>query len=99
MSSLSAASRPTRRDVLRHPWRILAAVVLITIPVWFLTAMQVSFSSSGVADREFQFPEQVVWEGEGAPPPVEDYLPEGYSVTAHVEGSLQVNGLFRIWGA
>lgn len=98
MSSLSAASRPTRRDVLRHPWRILAAVVLITIPVWFLTAMQVSFSSSGVADREFQFPEQVVWEGEGAPPPVEDYLPEGYSVTAHVEGSLQVNG-YTIYAA
>lgn len=41
MSALLAATRPTRRDILRHPWRILAAVLLIALPVfagsWILT--------------------------------------------------------------
>ncbi|MDO5669665.1 MAG: hypothetical protein Q4G50_06650 [Corynebacterium sp.] len=34
MSTLLAATRPTRRDILRHPWRILAAVLLIALPVF-----------------------------------------------------------------
>ena len=41
MSALIAATRPTRRDILRHPWRILAAVLLIALPVfagsWMIT--------------------------------------------------------------
>lgn len=39
MSALLAATRPTRRDMLRHPWRLLAAVLLIAVPVIALTAM------------------------------------------------------------
>ncbi|MDO5513029.1 FtsX-like permease family protein [Corynebacterium sp.] len=34
MSALLAATRPTRRDIVRHPWRILAAVLLIALPVF-----------------------------------------------------------------
>ena len=33
MSSFTAATRPTRRDVVKHPWRSLAAIILIMIPV------------------------------------------------------------------
>lgn len=41
MSALLSATRPTRRDIARHPWRILAAVLLIALPVfagsWMIT--------------------------------------------------------------
>lgn len=39
MSALAAATRPTRRDVRRHPWRILVAVLMITLPVAGLSAL------------------------------------------------------------
>ncbi len=37
MSSLAAAVRPARRDAARHPWRILAAILLIMLPVAVLS--------------------------------------------------------------
>ncbi|MDR7328816.1 ABC transporter permease [Corynebacterium guangdongense] len=37
MSSLAAAVRPTRRDAIRHPQRILVAVLLIALPVAVLS--------------------------------------------------------------
>lgn len=40
MSAINAATRPTRRDLWRHPWRTFAAVILIALPV----ALVVGFS-------------------------------------------------------
>ena len=51
MSALLAATRPTRRDILRHPWRLLAAVLLIAVPVIALTAMTTWQTSTDSALR------------------------------------------------
>ena len=45
MTTLAAATRPTRRDVLRHPLRSLAAIILIMIPVT-LAAIGVVYNGS-----------------------------------------------------
>lgn len=37
MTALAAATRPTRRDVVKHPLRSLAAIILIMIPVTLAT--------------------------------------------------------------
>ena len=47
MSALLAASRPTRRDMARHPLRILAAILLIALPVLVLSWM----GTSGYAEE------------------------------------------------
>lgn len=39
MTVLAAATRPTRRDALRHPFRSLAAILLVAIPVALLSYM------------------------------------------------------------
>ncbi len=46
MSSLVAATRPTRRDIIRHPWRMLAAVLLVALAVAWLAANIVWSESS-----------------------------------------------------
>lgn len=46
MSSLTAATRPTRRDVARHPWGLLAAVLLIALPIVLFTST-LTWSQSG----------------------------------------------------
>ncbi len=33
MSSVSAVTRPTRRDMVKHPWRSLAGLLLVALPV------------------------------------------------------------------
>ena len=45
MTALAAATRPTRRDVVRHPVRSLAAIILIMIPVT-LAAIGVVYNGS-----------------------------------------------------
>lgn len=45
MSAFSAAIRPTVRDVRRHPWRTIAAIVLIALPIAFLCHYSIRNSS------------------------------------------------------
>lgn len=49
MSSLAAATRPTRRDVMQHPWRSLAAIILIAIPVALVVVGIISSDSRSSA--------------------------------------------------
>lgn len=63
MSALLAASRPTRRDMARHPLRILAAVLLIALPVLALSWMATSgYAEENAASRD---PDRtrVTWHG------------------------------------
>ncbi|WP_394282018.1 FtsX-like permease family protein [Corynebacterium sp.] len=39
MSTFTALTRPTRRDMRRHPWRTLAAFLMILVPVALLTGL------------------------------------------------------------
>lgn len=50
MSTFAAATRPTRRDVVQHPWRSLAAIILIAIPVALATIALISGDSRSSAD-------------------------------------------------
>ena len=45
MSAFSAAIRPTVGDVRRHPWRTIAAIVLIALPIAFLCHYSIRNSS------------------------------------------------------
>lgn len=49
MSALLSATRPTRRDIARHPWRILAAVLLIALPVFVGSWMSTTEHSTSEA--------------------------------------------------
>ncbi|WP_293768583.1 FtsX-like permease family protein [uncultured Corynebacterium sp.] len=48
-SSFVAATRPTRRDMFRSPWRLLAAILLIALPVGFVVG-NVTWSASSNVD-------------------------------------------------
>lgn len=91
MSTLIAATRPARRDVQRHPGRILAAVLLITIPVWFLAFVLVTSTSGDVPYQESSPSDQVSWAGEGSPPDLEPLLPEGYTAQMYSQGTLTLD--------
>ena len=45
MSSFSAVTRPTRRDMVKHPWRSLAGLLLVALPVAALIAFGIGTSS------------------------------------------------------
>lgn len=62
MSTLLAATRPTRRDMLRHPWRLLAAVLLLALPVFAITAMFTWQASTETALR-WSNPTTTAWYG------------------------------------
>ncbi|WP_080795988.1 FtsX-like permease family protein [Corynebacterium pacaense] len=49
MSVLASATRPTRRDVLRHPLRSLAAILLVAVPVALVTIGMISSESETAA--------------------------------------------------
>lgn len=51
MSSLTAAIRPTIRDVRKHPFSSLAAIILIAIPVALASFLLVSHASSNQFDQ------------------------------------------------
>ena len=46
MSAITAATRPTRRDLWRHPWRTFAAVILIALPVAIVVGFSLFEASS-----------------------------------------------------
>lgn len=49
MSTLVAATRPTRRDAWQHPLQSLAAILLVALPVAFFTVTMLLGSSSNAA--------------------------------------------------
>lgn len=103
MSGINAATRPTRRDLWRHPWRTLAAVMLIALPVALVVGMALFDNSSGRLSAALSSPDrslQVSGESqdianEDVPRLAAQILPEGLSVspvTAFSSTSLIHNG-------
>ncbi len=60
MSSLVAATRPTRRDLAHHPLRVLAAVLLVALPVVLFSVVSVWFESNNSALRLAE-PRTIAW--------------------------------------
>ena len=89
MSGINAATRPTRRDLWRHPWRTLAAVVLIALPVAIVVGIALFDNSSGRLSAALSSPDrslQVSGESqdianEDVPRLAAQVLPEGLSVS------------------
>lgn len=63
MSALLAASRPTRRDMARHPLRILAAVLLITLPLFIASWTLTEGHSEHTASLQDQGRTTATWQG------------------------------------
>lgn len=89
MSGINAATRPTRRDLWRHPWRTLAAVMLIALPVAIVVGIALFDNSSGRLSAALSSPDrslQVSGErqdiaNEDVPRLAAQVLPEGLSVS------------------
>ena len=103
MSGINAATRPTRRDLKLHPWRTLAAVMLIALPVALVVGMALFDNSSGRLSAALSSPERTVQVSaeredisyEDVPKLAAQVLPEGLSVspvTAFSSTSLIHNG-------
>ena len=103
MSGINAATRPTRRDLKLHPWRTLAAVMLIALPVALVIGMALFDNSSGRLSAALSSPERTVQVSaeredisyEDVPKLAAQVLPEGLSVspvTAFSSTSLIHNG-------
>ncbi|MDK6813559.1 ABC transporter permease [Corynebacterium sp. UMB6689] len=103
MSGINAATRPTRRDLKLHPWRTLAAVMLIALPVALVIGMALFDNSSGRLSAALSSPERTLQISaehpeisyEDVPGLVADVLPGGLSVspvTAFSSTSLIHNG-------
>ncbi|MCQ9675880.1 FtsX-like permease family protein [Corynebacterium sp. BF-R-2] len=59
MSALTAATRPTRRDLWRHPWRTCAAIILIALPVALVVGFSL-FSASSTFNTFLLSPERSI---------------------------------------
>lgn len=89
MSGINAATRPTRRDLKLHPWRTLAAVMLIALPVALVIGIALFDNSSGRLSAALSSPDrslQVSNErqdiaNEDVPRLAAQVLPEGLSVS------------------
>ncbi|WP_049154176.1 FtsX-like permease family protein [Corynebacterium aurimucosum] len=87
MSGINAATRPTRRDLWRHPWRTLAAVLLIALPVALVIGMALFDNSSGRLSAALSSPERQISaersdiSNEDVPRLAAEVLPEGLSVS------------------
>lgn len=103
MSGINAATRPTRRDLKLHPWRTLAAVMLIALPVALVIGMALFDNSSGRLSAALSAPERTLQISaehpeisyEDVPGLAADVLPGGLSVspvTAFSSTSLIHNG-------
>ena len=103
MSGINAATRPTRRDLKLHPWRTLAAVMLIALPVALVIGIALFDNSSGRLSAALSSPERTVQVSaeredisyEDVPKLAAQVLPEGLSVspvTAFSSTSLIHNG-------
>lgn len=89
MSGINAATRPTRRDLKLHPWRTLAAVLLVALPVALVVGMALFDNSSGRLSAALSSPERTL--GVSAERPditnsdvprlAAQVLPEGLSVS------------------
>lgn len=65
MSTLLAATRPTRRDMVKHPWRLLAAMLLVALPVFLIVSLATYESSSNNVLRATEV-HSTTWKGGGA---------------------------------
>lgn len=89
MSGINAATRPTRRDLKLHPWRTLAAVMLIALPVALVIGMALFDNSSGRLSAALSSPERTLQISaehpeisyEDVPGLAADVLPGGLSVS------------------
>lgn len=87
MSGINAATRPTRRDLWRHPWRTLAAVLLIALPVALVIGMALFDNSSGRLSAALSSPERQISaersdiSNEDVPRLAAEVLPEALSVS------------------
>ncbi|OHO51786.1 ABC transporter permease [Corynebacterium sp. HMSC035E02] len=87
MSGINAATRPTRRDLWRHPWRTLAAVLLIALPVALVIGMALFDNSSGRLSAALSSPKRQISaersdiSNEDVPRLAAEVLPEGLSVS------------------
>ena len=87
MSGINAATRPTRRDLKLHPWRTLAAVMLIALPVALVIGMALFDNSSGRLSAALSSPERQISaersdiSNEDVPRLAAEVLPEGLSVS------------------
>ncbi|AKK08184.1 ABC transporter permease [Corynebacterium testudinoris] len=65
MSTLLAATRPTRRDMVKHPWRLFAAMLLVALPVFLIVSLATYESSSNNVLRATEV-HSTTWKGGGA---------------------------------
>ena len=88
MSAINAATRPTRRDLWRHPWRTCAAVILIALPVALVVGFSLFQASSTFntfllsPDRSVQvLSDQKETTNADVPELAAEILPEGTTVS------------------
>ena len=88
MSAINAATRPTRRDLWRHPWRTFAAVILIALPVALVVGFSLFEASSTFntfllsPDRSIQVrSDQKETTNADVPELAAEILPEGTTVS------------------
>lgn len=89
MSGINAATRPTRRDLKLHPWRTLAAVMLIALPVALVIGIALFDNSFGRLSAALSSPERTLQVHVGnqdityeeVPKAAAQVLPEGLSVS------------------
>ena len=88
MPAITAATRPTRRDLWRHPWRTIAAVLLIAVPVALVVGFSLFQNSSTIntflvsPERSVQvLPDQKNVTNADMPEAAAEFLPEGATLT------------------
>ncbi|KHO28494.1 FtsX-like permease family protein [Corynebacterium minutissimum] len=88
MPAITAATRPTRRDLWRHPWRTIAAVILIALPVALVVGFSLFHQSTSLttslfsADRSIQVrQDQKDVTNADVPQLADDILPAGSTIS------------------
>lgn len=91
MTTLLAATRPTRRDAFKHPWRSLAAILLVAVPM-FLVSFFLTYDQS--INNAASYPGSQVqahYDGEGAYQLLQENLPEDFHLELFVNGYPEVS--------
>lgn len=90
MTTLLAATRPTRRDAIKHPWRSIAAILLVAVPMFLVSFMITDNNSAGSISYLPTAQAQVSSEGENAQTLLDDNLPEGFHAELYINGIAEV---------
>lgn len=90
MTTLLAATRPTRRDAIKHPWRSIAAILLVAVPMFLVSF----FLTEGNSIGDSNFPGSQVLaqhDGDDAYALLEENLPEHLSAELNIRGIVEVS--------